>query len=384
MVALADGGAATLAQQCDSIDSWGDAMHLVRTDANGDTKWTKEFSLVGKKILPAAIVPLVQGGYWLFASTSSGSGKGSWYARTDSLGKVLWSKPSLAINSAQHRTWGAVSDQGDGALVATSNENGNYATIVRLSSSGAVLGTAASPNPYLPPAGTHSLARLKSGDAALLQGKWEGKGPVHVTRFSKDLELVWTHPLGDGAAAVRAVDLVATDDGGLLVGARHTVGSAAPEWLLWRLSGDGNLLWQRIFGVSTGSFRALAGALDGGATLTGEGEGSANGSILVHVDAAGTVQWQRQFPGVVGNRISVLVQATGGGYLAAGFIVVPGTQGTDTWIVRTDNWGNSSCETSGTCWQKAALGCDDGNACTADSCTSGVCSQQSIPNCSIP
>ncbi|NVN97702.1 MAG: choice-of-anchor D domain-containing protein, partial [Geobacteraceae bacterium] len=103
-------------------------------------------------------------------------------------------------------------------------------------------------------------------------------------------------------------------------------------WLV-RLNSDNNIAWSRTFNYLGGyqPASAIVEALDGSFT-------AASGGMLLNISADGTTSnWQRDFAFKTSDKISAVVPAADGGFLAVG------TSGfdpeTDFWLTKTDSSG---------------------------------------------
>ena len=62
------------------------------------------------------------------------------------------------------------------------------------------------------------------------------------------------------------------------------------------------------------------------------------------------------------------------------FMVGQRTETGELVAARVDAWGSAQCSESGACADKGITGCDDGNACTNESCTQGKCAPAPVAN----
>jgi hypothetical protein len=201
-------------------------------------------------------------------------------------------------------------------------------------------------------------------------------------RLTKGVVL-WEQSLG--SAGQDCFNAIAVFSDGFALGGR-TTSQATGATIGWvaRIDKNGKALWNKIFGGPKEDL-VVAGALYGdGLTLVGsvtsQGKGGTD-AWLVRLDSNGVVVWERAF-GTPANEGARAILPLADGFLLAG--VRPSAIGTDTdmWLLRTDAFGNTSCETSGVCAGKLPADCDDKNPCTADNCDgSGAgCFHTNLPN----
>jgi len=232
------------------LDIW-----LLKTDADGDSLWSRTFGGSGED--GAACVQLTaDGGYLIAGYSESFSGMGNtqaWLIKTDGDGDSLWSRVSSQHTSA---SWAEPTLDGGYVVVGWINESDNK--------------------------------------------------DVWLAKFSASGDSLWSHSYGgpeeDGAFNVRR-----TADGGyILAGYTLSYGAGGTDWWLLKTDGNGDSVWSRTFG---GSFDdegwGVWPTLDGGFLLTGSGF-----TQLVKTNAAGDSVWSRNF-GIPRRPISARETPTG-------------------------------------------------------------------------
>ncbi|MBM4346391.1 MAG: hypothetical protein FJ100_23695 [Deltaproteobacteria bacterium] len=138
-----------------------------------------------------------------------------------------------------------------------------------------------------------------------------------------------------------------------------------------RVDSAGKVVWQRMIPSVYG-----LGAYDlewsvNGPVVIGYRKHATTGDLngwAAGLDPSGVLLWQRDYGG---DGTDVFY---GGTALPDGLLFVGGTnsQGKaqqEPWAVRTDAWGQAPCNKSGPCADLAAKACDDGKPCTADTCS---------------
>jgi hypothetical protein len=139
-----------------------------------------------------------------------------------------------------------------------------------------------------------------------------------------------------------------TADGGFVVaGGTESFGAGATDAWVFKLDGNGNVVWQWTFGgTGTDSANAVHPTTDGGYIVAGSmsGPGSYERTWVLKLDASGGVVWQRQYAG--GAAASVKQSADGGYVVAAASDSLDFLEtGTDYWILKLDASGSVT-------WQK--------------------------------
>ena len=150
-------------------------------------------------------------------------------------------------------------------------------------------------------------------------------------------------------------------------------------WLL-KLDAAGNLQWQRNYGGSKNEYGWSAQiCADGGYILAGLTE-STNGDVttnhgdrdfwILKVDVNGLIQWQKSFGGSKDDEALSVATCSDGGYIVSGFTEsndgdVSGNNGTrDFWIIKLTSFGTLQ-------WQKCLGGTNFEEAWSIKQCTDG-------------
>jgi hypothetical protein len=244
--------------QTSSYGAGDQDIWLLKTDASGDSQWSRTFGGTGED--GAACVQITDGGYLLAGySEPLGDSSRAWIIKTDSNGDSLWSRRWSRVSSA---SW------------AEPAPGGGYVVV-----------------------GWIQVA---------------GEKDVWLTKISASGDSLWSHSYGgpqeDGAFNVRR-----THDGGyVLAGYTYSYGAGGNDWWLLKTDANGDSLWSHTFGGS-GDDEAWGvwPTRDGGFLITGSGF-----TQLIKTDADGDSLWSRNF-GLWKRPISVR-EIPGGNLLVAG------------------------------------------------------------------
>ncbi len=190
-----------------------------------------------------------------------------------------------------------------------------------------------------------------------------------VVKTNTDGVAVWAVPMNIPTKNSMQTLAPTPDGGGIGIGTSY--GDANGDMLLVRFDGSGNRLWYKIY--------ASAGA-DLGYDIIPAGGGNwflggtfYQAATLWRVNSAGVIQSQHSY----GSDGAIEHLATAGLFLYAG-----GHQGSDAWLARLDGFGNPTCSDSGDCLITPSGDCDDGNACTADTCSTSSCTHVPVADAS--
>ncbi len=250
-------------------------VYLLRTDAAGDTLWTRTIGGPGNDF-GWDILEARDGGYVIVGFTNSvGAGGDAVYViRTGPTGTVLW-----------ERTYGGPEDERAWAFHRTGD--GGYVIAAQTASFGA------------------------------------GDLDVYLLRIDAAGDTIWTRTLG-GPGVDRVFATEPTADGGsVFAGITNSEGAGDIDAYLIRVDATGDLLWARTFGGAGRDIgHGVTTAPDGGFLLVGytSSYGAGNHDIyLVRTDAVGAMRWRRVIGDAGDDRAMMAAAMPGGGYAIAGY-----------------------------------------------------------------
>jgi len=270
------------------------AVWLVRFSPEGDTVWTRTFGTTqgGEG---TSVQQTLDGGY-VVAGYTYNPGSGSidfWLVRTDANGDSVWT-----------RAYGGADD--DRASSVQQTIDGGYVI------AGATLSFGA--------------------------GNWD----VWLVKTDTAGEMVWCKTYG-GTSCDWGYSVQQTSDGGYAIaGTTYSGGAGGRPWLI-RTNADGDTVWTRAFDRGTYSEgRSLQQTGDGGFIVSGFTEcGSPGGEDvwLIKTDADGDTMWTRTFGGADNEWGNSVQQTQDGGYIIAGSTSSYGAGRDDVWLMKTDAEG---------------------------------------------
>ncbi len=292
-----DGGYITVGRKDNgslNMDAW-----LIKTNANGDTLWTKTY---GDNYIDEIYIvkQTSDGGYILAgASTAFGWYGEGWLLRTDSNGNIIW-------------------NQGFHPNPSTQNEWDNFYDVIETSDGGFIaLGFGGYQDYY-----------------------WQ----AWILKVDSDGNVIWNKSFGEQFIWERLYSFQQTSDGGYIaVGDKHyTYGDTTSHdgWLV-KFNSIGDTLWTKHFGAAqVDIFRSIQITSDGNYIIAGEREpfwGLGFKGWMMKVNSEGNVIWNNMY----GDGGFMSVQNTpNGNYIAAGTKFVSQVALNDAWLVKTDIIGN--------------------------------------------
>jgi len=153
----------------------------------------------------------------------------------------------------------------------------------------------------------------------------------------------WTQTYG-GTDQEQAYSLVVTSDGGFaLAGYTNSFGVGGYDFYLVKTDALGNVEWTQTYGrADYEQARSLVETSDGGFALAGETKSFGDGPSdywLVKTDASGNEQWNQTYGGTEHERAHSLVVTSDGGFALVGETESFGSGFSDSWLVKTDEYG---------------------------------------------
>jgi len=288
-----DGGY-VIAGVTNSFGVVGVDVYLIKTDANGDTLWTRTFGGTGFDV-GRSVQQTTDSGYIIAGYTESfGAGADDVYAvKTNASGDTQWT-----------RTYGDSDD--------------DYASSVQQTTDGGyiIAGGTVSPGP-------------------------EGHGDVYLIRTDAEGDTLWTRTYGDSNYAFAYSVQQTTDSGYVIAG--FCDGGYGDAYLI-KTDASGDTQWTRTFGgASYDVAHSTQQAADGGYILTGTtlsfGSGGED-AWLMKTDSSGDTQWTRTFGDTADEGGWSICRTGDRGFIIAGYAGEWGNDRSDIYLTKTDSLGN--------------------------------------------
>ena len=269
-------------------------IFLLKTDANGNTSWTKTWGTNWGEF-GEDVKQTQDGGYIIVGGGSYQNSFGVWLLKTDSNGDTVWTKH---IGQYAREEWGYSLDK---------TSDGGYIIV-----------------------GTTSL--------------W-GSGDIFLIKTTGSGDTLWTKTLG-GTNREVGYSVQQTSDGGYII-TGYTFSFGAGESDLWLVKTDvgGNLIWDKTYGgngIERG--HSVQQTLDGGYIITGITSSFSAGledGWLIKTDGNGDSLWTKTYGGVDTDWLVSLDQTNDGGYVLAGETYSFGVNSGDAWLIKTNGNGDT-------------------------------------------
>ncbi|UCC80029.1 MAG: IPTL-CTERM sorting domain-containing protein [Candidatus Zixiibacteriota bacterium] len=278
-----DGGF-IIAGQTQSFGAGGSDVYLIKTDASGDTLWTKTYGGTGNDI-GWSVEQTSDGGYIIAGNTTSfGAGSNDvWLIKTDSNGDTAWTK-----------TYGGADSDGGRSVQQTSD--GGYI----------ITGTTWSFGP--------------------------GEYDIYLIKTDSSGDTLWTRAYGSALYDYGYSVDVTSDSGYIVAGCWQTTVHPYDNKAAYLIKTDtgGDTLWTKIIPfpwpyVTEEAF-SVQQTSDDGYIVGGYSDpyyGQSNYALLVKTDSAGDTLWVRRFRLVdqpyQHHAFYSVQQTADGGYVAVGY-----------------------------------------------------------------
>jgi hypothetical protein len=294
-----DGGY-IVAGRTSSFGAGGYDAWLIRTDASGDTLWSRTYGgSVGEDA--QSVQQTEDGGYIITGYTMSFGGgrrENVYLVKTDADGDTLWT-----------RTYGGTSGSDCGLSVQQTTDGG-----------------------YIVAGYSNSFGGLGNYDFYLVKTDAAG-------------DSLWTRTYGGDAHDFGRSVRQTTDGGYIVTGNTESFGAGGHDVYLVKTDANGGVLWTRTYGGTEDEYgRCVQQTTDGGYIVTGNtnsfGAGGAD-AWLIRTDANGDTLWTRAYGGSSDDYGQCVELTTDGGYIIAGWTYSFGAGNWDFYLVKTDANGDA-------------------------------------------
>ena len=319
---------------------------LMRVDSLGDSLWTKNYGGPGSNDFPSAVVQTRDGGFLVSSTTYSLSSQAPnysdwWILRTDANGDTLWTKMIRKPNN--DRMWD-ISENDDGSFLACGwlSVNGYAkATMMKFSETGDSLWSVqigSSANSYAQFCqqnydGNYLLA------GAFLSGTFQGI----VMEYDTAGTLLNSH-IYDKQGTVENINSVHhLAQGGYIISAKSGTINGYDVWVL-RTNDNWDTLWTQTYNdpfylydtEAKFAFDATSdnGFIFGGAKFTG----ASSEAVLYRMDSTGASLWTSYYGGNTNgeDKTSSVLSLADGGFILSGQTEMTANNDGDIYLVRTN------------------------------------------------
>jgi len=317
-------------------------MYLVKTDANGDTLWTRAY---GGSFWDGgySVQQTNDGGYIVAGATMSfGAGAHDVYlVKTDANGDSLWTR-TYGGAAMDWGNWVEETSDGGYIIAGFTMSFGGGAFDVYLVKTDAV-GDTVWTRAYggMAPDYGDCVQETSDGNyivAGITSSFGAGGEDVYLLKTDASGDTLWALTYGgveaDGAWSVRQT----TDGGYIVAGRTESFGAGDYDFWLLKTDASGDTLWARTYG-GTGWDDAydVRQTPDDGYILAGFTDSFGAGSYdvyLLKTDASGDTLWTRTYGGGSPDFGTSIQRTQDGSYIVGGYTSSFGAGGVDAWLLK--------------------------------------------------
>lgn len=319
-------------------------VYLIKTNSNGDTLWTRTFG--GALFDWGECVNQTADGGFVIAGLTNSYGTGNYdvyLIKTDAIGDTLWTK---AIGGAADDEGYSVQQTTDGGYIIVGSTESYGAGdsdvyLIKTDSSGDTLWTKTVGGVNSDVGGF--VQQTTNGEyiiAGSTQSYGAGDTDIYLIKTDSSGDTLWTKTIG-GIADDEGYYVQQTTDGGYIItGYTESYGAGNDDFYLIKTDPDGNTLWTKTFGGTGNDVgESVQQTTDSGYILTGFTSSYGAGSYdvyIVRTNSGGDTLWTKTIGGTGYDRCNSVLQTTDGGYIVAGLTVSYGAGSSDVYLIKLD------------------------------------------------
>ena len=336
-------GGYIIAGTTNSFGAGDEDFYLIKTNAQGDTLWTRTYGGTGREE-GYSVEQTNDGGYIITGFTESfGAGRGDCYlVKTDAQGDTLWTRtyggpwPEMGLSVQQTTDGGYVL----AGVTQSFGAGDNDVYLIKTNARGDTLWT----RTYGGSNADEGYAVQQTTDGgyvvcARTYSFGAGADDVWLIKTDAQGDTLWTRTYGGGSVE-QGHSVQQTSDGGYIVGGRTSSFGAAAVYLI-KTNALGDTLWTRVYADSGQAMGYSARqTADGGYIVAGFTQtfyaARTIDVYLIKTDAQGDTLWTRTYGGGRSNEKGYSIQLTSdGGFVVTGY-TKPFDAGAEFYLIKTN------------------------------------------------
>ena len=333
-----------------STGSYGNGdsdVYLLKTDANGDSLWAKTFGGANEDF-GSSLELTLDGGYIIVGRTTYGNlDKDVYLIKTDANGDSLWTK-TYGGSSVDFGLF-VVQTLDSGYIITGATESfgngGRDIYLIKTDANGDSLWTTTFGGSVFDVG--NCVQQTTDGGYIIIGGTnsfGNGDRDAYLIKTDEDGVEQWNQTFGGTAYDVGNSVQQTTDGGYIITGRTGSYGSGDKDVYLIKTDANGDSLWTKTFGGSAFDLgTSVKQTPDGGYIISGGTNSFGNGErdvYLIKTDGNGTELWNKTFGGSSVDIANSLQLTSDGGYIIIGFTEYQGNGDRDLLLIKTDGNGN--------------------------------------------
>ncbi len=332
-----------------SYGSGGADVYLLKVNGNGNLQWSKAFGGT-RNDFAEDVQTTSDGGYIITGRTLNfgviRSTISVYLLKIDNTGNLQWSN-TYGYTGSDHGY--SVQETTDGGYIIAGltqrSGTGDDVFLIKTFNNGNLDWSKQFHNPNGGIEHGYSLQQTTDG-GYIIAGLTAPNHDVYLLKTDNNGNLEWTRTFGGTGRDIANSVQQTTDGGFIITGETSSFGAGGQDVYLLRTDANGDLLWSKTFG---GSERDIGYYVrqtnDGGYIIAGV---TASFGVdfwdayLIKTDGNGNLEWSKTFGGVSVDIGRSVQQTQDGGYIVTGATNSFGG-GTNVYLIKTDNLGNSGC-----------------------------------------
>jgi hypothetical protein len=341
----ADGGYILVGASC-SFGRYQD-VYAVRTNARGDTLWTRTFggyaADCGYSVRQTDDDGFIIAGYTQYYSTDV------YLIKTDPSGNMIWSRMygGDSIDVAE-----SVEPTTDGGFIVagyTRSFGAGSADFyaIKTDANGDTLWTRTYGGKYCDEG--RSVRQTADGGYIIVGGNdATADCDFYVVKTDAGGDTLWTRTYGGTDYDIAYAVQQTPDSGYIIAGMTRSFGAGEADVYLVKTDAEGNALWTMTYGGGSNDMGySVQQTADGGFVIAGKTQSVGEGSTDVYIigtDSLGHTRWTRTFGGDTSDCGYSVCRTADNGLVVAGYTLSFGAGGDDAYLMKTDSLGRIAIE----------------------------------------
>lgn len=320
---------------------WSD-IWLLKTNAIGDTQWTK---IYGCQYWDAgySLEKTIDGGYIITGCTElSGLSEDVWLLKLNAQGDTFWTK-KYGGDNGDDIGWDVKQTADSGYIIvgSTGSYGAGYLDVWLLKTDAAgdtqwtkTLGGTSVDEGY-------SVNQTQDGGyfiAGVTESYGTGESDVWLIRTNAQGDTLWTKTYGGlyqdwGSKAIPSID-----GAFIVVGSTYSFGAGSYDFWLLKIDSLGDTLWSKTLGGSGwDEGHSIRQTIDSGYVLVGfTGEAFAADGFLVKTDNSGNILWTKVIGSTENDFLGSIDNTYDNGYITVGSTYANDPGQSDVWLIKIE------------------------------------------------